>query len=86
MLLLQLSMLAYRDGDTLVVGAGITPDQLGSEMSVAGVGIAGAFVDWAWSAGILRVTIRGAARNLTVRPGTAFPADVKVEVRHAVIE
>ena len=82
MLLLQLSMLAYRDGDTVVVGAGITPDQLGSELSVAGVGIAGAFVDWAWSAGTLRVTIRGAARDLAVRPGPAFPADATVEVRH----
>src|SRR5690606_33940447 len=43
MLLLQLAMLAYRDGDTVVVGAGITPNQLGSELSVEGVGITGAF-------------------------------------------
>jgi hypothetical protein len=81
MLLLQLSMLAYRDGETLVIGAGITADQLSSEMSVAGVGIAGGFVDWAWSPRILRVTIRGGAPDLAVRLGPAFPADVTVVIR-----
>lgn len=80
MLLLQLSMLAYRDKETLVIGAGITADQLGSEIKISGVGFAGGFVDWAWTPGNMQVTIRGGTPDLAVRLGPAFPADATVVI------
>ena len=72
MLLLQLEMLAYLDGDTLVVGAGVPADWLTQKMSVRGLPFGGRKIDWEWDGRRLRVDQHGGTYK--VRPAGAFTA------------
>jgi hypothetical protein len=71
MLLLQLEMLTYLDGDTLVIGAGVQKEWLEKKIVVKGLPFGGKKVDWEWDGKRLKVDQHGAGyklRNALVRP------------------
>jgi hypothetical protein len=80
-LLLQLDMLAYADGGTIVAGAGVPPEWLARPHGIESLPTAAGDVDWRWESGTMRVRVRGAARP-AVRLGPAYPPDTKVEVEY----
>jgi hypothetical protein len=82
MLLLQLDMLAYVDESaseqTLVIGAGVSPEWVSRPMSVRGVSTRLGDVDWKWDGSTMQVTVRG--MKCPVRLGPAFPTNPPMKV------
>jgi hypothetical protein len=71
---LQLDMLAYLDESgpepIIVVGAGVPAEWLKQPMSVAGLSLKGATVDWSWDGHELSVIVQG--RHFAVRTASSF--------------
>jgi len=64
MLLLQLEMLAWLDGGTLVIGAGVPVEWLAKRISVKGLPFGDNKVDWEWDGKQLRVDQHGGSRKV----------------------
>jgi hypothetical protein len=82
MAMLQLDMLAYLDESasepTVVIGAGIPREWLDSAMSVRGLLLGVADIDWRWDGKEVHVIMkRGKAK---VRLGSAFPSGTRLIV------
>lgn len=76
MTLLQLDMLTYidesKDDYQLVIGAGVPDDWLNHTISIKNYRTKAGIISWEYSNHHLRVTVKGAARKYTVRPGVNF--------------
>ena len=84
MLLLQMDMLAYADLSTatpvIVVGAGIPPQWLKSQIHVASVSTEFGMVDWNWNHGRLSVVVSGSRAK--VRAASTFGEGVPLTVSY----
>ena len=80
-LLLQLDMLAYAEGGSIVIGPGSPAEWLARPHGIERLPTAAGDVDWRWESGTMRVRVRGGSKP-AVRLGPAYPPDAKVEVEY----
>jgi hypothetical protein len=82
LLSLQQDMLAYVPDaaavPTVVIGAGILPAWLSEPMAVSRLMLPGGTIDWHWDGHTMRVTLRGASRQIQL--GAAFAAETRLIV------
>ncbi len=85
MALLQLDMLVYidesKDDYQFVIGAGIPAEWLKENMSVKNYRTKAGIVSWEYKKNVLNVTINGALKKYSVRPGISFKqANTKLNI------